>query len=111
MNLKNYSSFESSIDKISLTKNPLEEIHICIATFDFVGFVKNDGIGTFFYHTACVLRDAGARVTIFYANRDTRFTLSDIKRITEDLRVNKFFVEFMIDVGDDQNISDNVLSE
>ncbi|MGA2583110.1 MAG: glycosyltransferase [Tepidisphaeraceae bacterium] len=47
-----------------MTQNPLD---ICLCTADFVGPVRNGGIGTAYHALARTLREAGHRVTVLYA--------------------------------------------
>ena len=42
-------------------------LDICIATCDFVGPIRNGGIGTAYYNMAIALARAGHRVTVLYA--------------------------------------------
>ena len=66
-----YLSFEDFVQNTSKANVPRDStnIKLCIATPDFVGFVKNGGIGTSFYHTAKVLVQKGLKeVDILYCN-------------------------------------------
>jgi tetratricopeptide (TPR) repeat protein/glycosyltransferase involved in cell wall biosynthesis len=47
----------------------ISKLRLCIVTPDFVGFVRNGGIGTSFYHTAQIFSQAGAAVTVVYCNK------------------------------------------
>jgi O-antigen biosynthesis protein len=47
-----------------MTQNPLD---ICLCTADFVGPVRNGGIGTAYHALARALREAGHHVTVLYA--------------------------------------------
>jgi GT2 family glycosyltransferase/glycosyltransferase involved in cell wall biosynthesis len=46
------------------------KLRLCVASFDFVGPVKNGGVGTAFTSLACALADAGHEVTCLYLAGD-----------------------------------------
>ena len=55
------------------------ELKICIATPDYLYFVKNMGIGTSFFHTAQVLIENKNIVTVLFCNLLDKFTSEEIE--------------------------------
>ena len=45
---------------------PAQRVRICIASFDFVGPIRNGGVGTAFTSLGEALADAGHEVTFLY---------------------------------------------
>jgi|GEM_PF-610591 len=56
------------LEKIKLPKNSGGKKSVCIVTSDFVGIVKNGGIGTAYTELAKLLAKNGWNVTVLYAN-------------------------------------------
>ena len=55
---------------IGAETSPRRKLRLCVASFDFVGPVKNGGVGTAFTSLACALADAGHDVTCLYLAGD-----------------------------------------
>jgi len=70
-------TFSNIIDDESIGSTSL--LRVCIATPDFLFFVKNMGIGTSFYHTAQVLKNSNFDVTILYCNLLNHLTTSEVE--------------------------------
>ena len=80
-----YPSLSTLTESIEITVNA-SATKVCIATPDFVGMVKNGGIGTSFHHTAKLLSENGFDVTVLYCKKNELFSNNEVEKIKNQFK-------------------------
>jgi GT2 family glycosyltransferase/glycosyltransferase involved in cell wall biosynthesis len=90
-------SFEAFLDQVQPGDSPPAQ-RVCLVSTDFVGVVKNGGIGTSFLHTADVLTAAGLDVDLLFVNPWAEVDAAVRESATEFYAARGIRLTFLFDV-------------